>query len=203
MESYAAPLYSRIWILTVCHGRSDHKYHLRRMFTVNIFIVHADPVVAAQSLCDKHVVKMPLETAQMLCSVWHRYGYGDKVPYKEAYKNNPCTVWAGDKNPNYNWLWRHGMALCKEYTKRYSKVHKCQQVIEAVKPFTRIWLLPFIMDNEESRFIAHPQCMPYEYKAANNPIEAYRNYYRGAKAKFARWDKGTPAPDWWNVQTTN
>ena len=90
------------------------------------------------------------------------------------------------------------MALCKEYTKRYARVHKCQKVIEAVKPFSRIWLLPFIMDNEASRFIAHPQCMPEEYKAVN-PIDAYRNYYKGDKVRFAKWDKGTPAPEWWDI----
>ena len=82
MESYTAPLYSRIWIFTVCHGRSDHKYHLRRMFTVNIFIVHADPVVAAQSLCDKHVPKMLLESAQMLSTAVQKYT--DRI--EELYK---------------------------------------------------------------------------------------------------------------------
>ena len=54
---------------------------------MNIFVLAGNPWDSAKMQCDKHVVKMPLETAQMLCSVWHRYGHGDKVPYKEAHKN--------------------------------------------------------------------------------------------------------------------
>ena len=96
---------------------------------MNIFVLDECPIISAQMQCDKHVVKMPLETAQMLCSVWHRYGLGDKVPYREAHKNHPCTLWAGDSAENYEWLWHHGMELCFEYTRRYNKIHKCQQVI--------------------------------------------------------------------------
>ena len=43
---------------------------------MNIFVLDESPVTSAQMQCDKHIVKMPLETAQMLCSVWHRYGVG-------------------------------------------------------------------------------------------------------------------------------
>ena len=183
-------------VCTLCYGSSYYK-HILWVPTMNIFTVHTDPVVAAQSLCDKHVVKMPLETAQMLCSVWHRYGYGDKVAYKEAYKNHPCTVWAGENQPNYSWLWLHGMELCKEYTKRYNKVHKCQQVIKDLRPIND-WILPFIMNKPASEFIPHPQCMPEQYKTLD-ATEAYRNYYKGEKAYFAKWNKGTPAPEWWEA----
>ena len=64
---------------------------------MNIFILDESPIISAQMQCDKHIVKMPLETAQMLCSVWHRYGQADRVPYKEAHRNHPCTLWAGDE----------------------------------------------------------------------------------------------------------
>ena len=90
---------------------------------MNIFIVDKHPSAAAKMLCDKHIVKMPLETAQMLCSVWHRYGFGGKVKYKEAYKNHPCTLWAGDSEDNYGWLLQQGMELGEEYTSRYNKTH--------------------------------------------------------------------------------
>ena len=63
---------------------------------MNIFVLDQCPVESARMLCDKHIVKMPLESTQMLSSVWHRYGHGDKVQYKEAFKNHPCTLWAVD-----------------------------------------------------------------------------------------------------------
>ena len=67
---------------------------------MNIFVLDYMSEDAAKMLCDKHIVKMPLESAQMLSSVWHRYGHGDKVQYKQAYKNHPATVWAGDSIGN-------------------------------------------------------------------------------------------------------
>ena len=96
---------------------------------MNIFVLDECPVISAQMQCDKHVVKMPLETAQMLCSVFHRHGLGDKVPYKEAHRNHPCTLWAGDSADNFIWLWKHGMELCFEYTRRYNKIHNVSKLL--------------------------------------------------------------------------
>ena len=83
---------------------------------MNIFTVDHDPTVAAQQLCDKHVVKMPLETAQMLCSAFDPL---DLAPYKRVHYNHPCTQWARQSEANFDWLVTHGLALCAEYTKRY------------------------------------------------------------------------------------
>ena len=155
---------------------------------MNIFRVDEDPTVAAQMLCDKHIVKMPLETAQMLCSVFHRYDFGHLVMYKEAYKNHPCTRWAGDSKENYRWLVKHGLELCREYTKRYDKKHKCQEVIESVS------LTPsFILDELAT---PQPQCMPDEYKVLDNVVQAYKYYYVGAKREIAEWNKNRPMPVW-------
>lgn len=38
---------------------------------MNIFVLSEGPVEAARMQCDKHVVKMIVETAQMLCTVGH------------------------------------------------------------------------------------------------------------------------------------
>lgn len=81
---------------------------------------------------DPHVVKMPLETAQLLYSVWwvnHGVPPTDQ-PYKCTHKNHPCSVWARSAPYHYIWLCKYGLALCKEYTFRYNKVHKCQEHIE-------------------------------------------------------------------------
>ena len=165
---------------------------------MNIFRVDNDPVKSAQMLCDKHIVKMPLETAQMLCSVWHRYGQGTNVPYKEVHKKHPCTLWAGDSMDNYNWLWQHGMELCFEYTRRYNKIHKSQQVIMDLS-----YPSPskFIFDNRVGT--PQPQCMPDEYKVLDNAVQAYKNYYIGAKSKIAQWNKSRSVPAWYTLMLDN
>ena len=158
---------------------------------MNIFILDESPIISAQMQCDKHIVKMPLETAQMLCSVWHRYGQGMNVPYKEAHKNHPCTLWAGNDGANYDWLWQHGMELCFEYTRRYNKIHKCQQVIMDLS------LSDCVLGFDNIR-TPHPQCMPEEYKcASDDAVLAYRKYYVNDKKDIAKWEKSRPAPDWY------
>ena len=153
---------------------------------MNIFFVAADPYVAAGMMCDKHVVKMILETAQMLTSVYHRYGITDTT-YKPTHVNHPSTVWAGDSASNYNWLVAHGNGLCSEYTRRYGKVHKTQAVLDALSNppngIPEIGITPM------------PQCMPDEYKVVGDTIAAYRKYYRGAKAYMAKWKTGN-MPEW-------
>ena len=155
---------------------------------MNIFIVDKHPGAAAKMLCDKHIVKMPLETAQMLCSVWHRYGFGNKVKYKEAHKNHPCTLWAGDSEDNYGWLLQHGMELGEEYTRRYKKTHASHTVIKELS------YTPFSFGAKDHT--PHPQCMPDEYKVEGDAVSAYRNYYIGGKSKIAKWNKSRKEPEW-------
>lgn len=149
---------------------------------MNIFVVDRDPVQAAKDLCDKHVVKMILETAQMLCTT-HKGG----APYKPSHMKHPCTIWASVSMDNYEWLLSHGFALCEEYARRYGKRHKTQDVLEwldANRPqIPRIGLTPFA------------QAMPDEFKH-HDAVEAYRNYYIGAKSKIAVWNHSTK-PSWW------
>ena len=160
---------------------------------MNIFVLDESPIISAQMQCDKHIVKMPLETAQMLCSVFHRHGQGDKVPYKEAHKNHPCTLWAGDSADNFSWLVQHGMELCFEYTRRYNKIHKCQQVIMDIS------LSDCVLGFDNIR-TPHPQCMPDEYKCASDEsVLAYRKYYVNDKKDIAKWEKSRPMPDWYDV----
>ena len=167
---------------------------------MNIFVLDKDPIISAQMQCDKHVVKMPLETAQMLCSVWHRYGSADRVPYKEAHKNHPCTLWAGNDARNYDWLWQHGMELCFEYTRRYNNIHKCQSVIMDLT----IDNVGFAFEHISRQGTPHPQCMPDEYKVEycdnapmTNTVGAYRQYYANAKKDIAKWNKTRAMPDWY------
>ena len=95
---------------------------------MNIFVVDEDPEVAARQLCDKHVVKMILESAQMLCTVALEHGFN--APYKKAHPKHPCTLWAGKSPENWSWLIAHGLAMAEEYTRRYGRTHKSEAVIK-------------------------------------------------------------------------
>ena len=76
---------------------------------MNIFYLDEDPVLAAQMHCDKHVVKMILESAQLL-STAHLLIDGDELAderglYKATHKNHPSSKWVRDSSENYEWLW--------------------------------------------------------------------------------------------------
>lgn len=145
---------------------------------MNIFVLHDSPRIAAQMACDKHVVKMILESAQILASVHHRYG-NKAVTYKQAHPKHPCTLWAGDTARNYAWLLGHAMCLCREYTHRYSKRHKSEELI-----YGELAVLPVGIPRTGQTAFA--QAMPEPYKHPNAVI-AYRQYYLGEKARFAKW----------------
>ena len=95
---------------------------------MNIFYLDNDPKVCAQYHVDKHVVKMILETAQLLSTT--HWMSGSEGPYRQTHKNHPSAVWARSNKSNYIWLCELGMELCKEYTHRYGKTHKTQQHLE-------------------------------------------------------------------------
>jgi len=88
---------------------------------MNIFYLNSDPVVAAEKQYNKHVVKMILESAQLLCSAHHMLDSEIDVPYKLTHKNHPSAVWTRTSLQNYAWLYYHMLALGDEYTKRYGK----------------------------------------------------------------------------------
>ena len=155
---------------------------------MNIFYLHEHPQLAASYVYDKHKVKMILESAQMLCTAHHVFGNGHNVPYKQAHLNHPSTIWVRESTHHYYWLYEHMLALGHEYTKRYGKKHltitKCEEP-----------LLYAPNDMPTLPYKHPPQCMPDEYKC-NDAVEAYRNYYLGAKADFASW-RNTKPPEWW------
>tara|TARA_R100001163_G_scaffold65797_1_gene64957 strand:- start:295 stop:786 length:492 start_codon:yes stop_codon:yes gene_type:complete len=154
---------------------------------LNIFVLHENPRIAAEWHVDRHVVKMPLETAQMLCTARHELGgTPEHIPYRKAFTNHPCTIWARQSRANYEWLCKLGKALCEEYTHRYGKVHKCQAVIEDCIHN------PPSFNKEELTMYA--QAMDEEYKM-ENPILAYRNYYQNGKSHLHDW-KDRSKPYW-------
>lgn len=154
---------------------------------MNIFFLDRDPTRAAACHSDVHIVKMPLETAQMLCTVLHQCGLA--VPYRPVQRKHPCVLWAAASLQHYRWLKHFGLVLCAEYQYRSGRRHACQDVIEGLSeqpPFPdRGWIDP-------------PQAMPDAYKRPD-VVDAYRAYYAGEKAVFAgkgpaRWT-GRPVPE--------
>lgn len=144
---------------------------------MNIFVLDNDPVKAAQMLCDKHVVKMCLETAQMLSTI-------NGGPYKPTHPNHPCTVWARQTLGNFRWLVEHGMAIGDEYLHRYGKEHKSTEVIFGCKGF---------IPNHDETLTPFALAMPDEFKV-EDPVESYRNYYMSKKS-FCNWTK-RDIPEW-------
>jgi hypothetical protein len=155
---------------------------------MNIFFLDTDVKKCAEYHVDKHVVKMILETAQLLCSVQHLNGNVSKeeIPYKMTHKNHPCAIWARETLPNYLYLCELGLALGDEYTFRYGKKHKSIEVIK--------WCLVNRPNIPDTEFTTPPLAMPDEYKV-DDFVESYRKYYRGAKSDLASW-KLREIPKW-------
>jgi hypothetical protein len=154
---------------------------------MNIFYINENPTIAAQQLADDHIRKMQIESAQM-CSTAH-WETGTQAPYKRAHVNHPSTKWVRQSIQHYDWLIQHGLEICNEFTKRYGKHHKTQDVLE--------WLQinkPNIPDNG---FIAPPQCMPDEFKEPDT-LEAYKKFYILDKVKIKKldWKKLNNKPEW-------
>lgn len=97
---------------------------------MNIFVTDSCPVKSAQNLDDKRVIKMILESAQMLSAAMNVNGL--KGPYKNTHVNHPCSIWCRKTKSNYVWLLTHFDALCSEYFFRYGKKHKCLEIRETL-----------------------------------------------------------------------
>ena len=162
---------------------------------MNIFVLDRNPITAAKMHCDKHIPKMCVEAAQMMASALRRHGATDeqmpfrkdgKSRYKGGYKNHPCTRWAGDSRDNFIWLARHAQALLTEYSNRFDKVHACNGPIHIMS--CKDYIIP------EGGLMHFAQAMPDKYRD-DDAVKAYQAYYHSKQ--FAKWEKGTPAPDWW------
>lgn len=179
---------------------------------MNIFALDKDPETAAKYHCSKHAVKMVLEYCQIL-STNHRLIDGiptqianakgkpktvyvhpshDSLLFKTTHQNHPSTIWARQSVNNYKWTAQLLHYLCKEYTARYGKVHKCERdglvyflVNNVPKNLTNSGLTPFAM------------AMPdYIRNMAKDPVEAYRLYYVLEKARMLEWKAPATEPYW-------
>jgi len=177
---------------------------------MNIFVLDLNPVTAAQLQCDKHVVKMIVESAQML-STAHRmldgtlsklpsksgkrlvnhYLLDNSILYNAVHQYHPCTVWTMQSSENYKWHWNHFVALCNEYTYRYNKKHATElKLKEALKvlpkniPIGDITQFSLAMGS-------NPECM-----FPNDPVKSYRLFYKTKKDRFKMVWTNRNTPEW-------
>jgi hypothetical protein len=177
---------------------------------MNIFYVDSDPEVAARNMVDRHVVKMILETAQLLSTAhrvidgeeyvgqsqsgrkakrWRLSGNADTIMYSATHINHPSAVWVRENSANYTWLYNHLLALGREYTYRYGRTHL---TIDKLKD---------ILKDTPENITQHrvmtkmPSCMDKQYIVSLDPITNYRNYYNYGKTDLLRWSN-RPPPQW-------
>ena len=154
---------------------------------MNIFVTDPCPIQSARNLPDKHIVKMPLETCQMLSIIYSDWYYGvgklyksDGTPYRTAhgaFRNHPCTQWAAANQYNLAWLIRHGQALCAEYTARYNKQHACAPaILEADYIYKRCF--DHFADEMYHKVTSFTRAMPesIKYDDTISTITAYKRY---------------------------
>jgi hypothetical protein len=179
---------------------------------MNIFYLDDNPATAAHYHCDKHVVKMILESAQLLSTahrvldgemgqqlsknnrkikIWTLPDWREDVLYKTAHYNHPCAIWVRKSIENYKWLYNLLTALCAEYRTRYGKVHATEtKLLEDLSyPPDNIPKVPFTEPPQAMDL--YPQC-----KVPGNVVQAYRNYYKEIKSEIAEW-RYTEKPYWY------
>jgi hypothetical protein len=157
---------------------------------MNIFVLDLDPQKAAQYHCDKHVVKMILETAQILSTViWKNYP--DELLtelYRPTHKNHPCTLWAEKSYANMLWLYDLGKFLGEEFSYRYDKEHASMRVIKVAG------LMKSLITYTEKGLTPFAQAMPNQYQESD-VVKAYRRYYKYEKTQLLTYTK-RGLPQW-------
>lgn len=181
---------------------------------MNIFFVDRNPYVAAKSLADKHVIKMILESAQLLSTahrvldgqemittsksgrkqkIWTLNDSRNDLLYKATHINHPCSVWTRTTSQNYRWLWEHFAGLLEEYTYRYHKTHACYSLF--------VPLFEYPHNIKKGDFTDPPLAMPPECKVSKDVVACYRHYYKYNKSHLFSW-KNNNKPEWISTNET-
>lgn len=180
---------------------------------MNIFVLDKNIKKCAKYHCDKHVIKMILEYTQMLstnvrlclgipgCFFIEKKGlveYKFVLPEEQkekkkifliAYINHPCTKWVGQSKENFSWLLRLTKELLKEYTYRYNKKHKTEEVIKTIETLSGYLYFP------KKGLTEHALAIPEKYKT-EKAVTSYRLFYINEKKRFATW-KRRRIPKWY------
>lgn len=153
---------------------------------MNIFVLDRNIRECARAHCDQHVHKMILESVQLLCTALSKKGF--ETPYRPTHAAHPCTLWVERSYDNFQWLAELATELNREYLFRYQR----SQDHASIAVLSRIESFRYAADG----LTDFAQAMPDEYKVQGDAVTAYRRFYEGDKASFARWTR-RPAPTWW------
>jgi hypothetical protein len=161
---------------------------------MNIFVLDLDYNKAAQYHNDRHVVKMILETSQILSTALRMRHYvsdtNTALLYRETHKHHPCVKWAAKSTGNCLWLLQLGRALTTEYTYRYGKQHACVAKLDLITSILSRCAIeartPFVL------------AMPDDCKGSD-PVASYRDYYIRYKNHLAKWTR-REKPSWYTLE---
>lgn len=180
---------------------------------MNVFYLDNNPQRCAEYHCDKHVVKMIIEYAQLM-STAHRMLDGEEYTaltannrkikrwrmsdekyenglMKASHMNHPSNIWARASDANYNWLYNMWVHLLNEYTIRYGKIHACARLTDQLK---------VVPSKINTGFFTEPTpAMPDDCKIPNDSLASYHKYYKERKAHFAKWTK-REVPEWFSTK---
>jgi hypothetical protein len=141
---------------------------------MNIFYIHESPITSARAMSNKHIVKMILESAQMLSTAHHKlFSNIASNLYKPTHVNHPSNVWVRESVEHYEWLYQHFLALCDEYSNRYHKVHRTYTKLNEYLKISPSAL-------QRKGFTPPPCAMPDTYKTSTSLL-SYRKYYESEK----------------------
>ena len=183
---------------------------------MNIFILDKDPIKAAQLQCDKHIVKMIVESAQMLSTAhrvldgklskrlsksgktkvkyWSFDDHREQVLYKAVHVGHPCTVWTMKSNNNYNWHYCHFIALCEEYRYRYGKTHATETKLAGILSTPPANIPIGYLTPQPLAMGSNPECID-----PNDIVGSYRKFYQTKQLRFKMiWTK-RQIPEWFEV----
>lgn len=154
---------------------------------MNIFVSDECPKLSALNLDDKRLIKMILETAQLLSTAI--IVNGGSAPYKATHLKHPATIWTAKSKGNFQWLLNHGLELSNEYSYRFNKQHKSLEVFNYIIENNLINHIPN-GDLETFANCTANESKGISFKHINDPVLAYREYL------VARWNTDTRLPKW-------
>ena len=160
---------------------------------MQLFILDYDPELVPGMLCDTHIRKMCLETAQILSSVLLLKGQPRHKDMPKPYNPKHPVIRALDTAQKINWAAAFNSALHAEYFRRFGKMHAYAVLCRGYKE---------LLHHPGIRIDPDGWSFARTFKGIiiteQDIVAAYRIYYRYKKRLLIRnWNyTRTVEPDW-------
>lgn len=159
---------------------------------MQLFVLDYDPGRAAVMLCDVHLRKMCLETAQILSGVLFWQGRALLPGMPKVYNAAHPVIRAVETPQKINWVLLYNLALHKEYFRRFGKKHAYSDLAEKYQHL-------MYQDQVKTSFADLTFARDFKGVEITEPdiVQAYRQYYCFKKKLLKRWSyTNTCEPDW-------